>query len=162
MKTTPNSSVLFIVGLFMLTTSCKKNEAVPEFEQENAPYTAEFTFKTKSQQFATDAQGKNIVKVVLDGTGSFSFAPNVTFTDEFDLVLATGVSAHKVTFTTSNGDKIYTTMTTQIGKTDITGTTSFSGGTGRFAKIKGGGPNAGPPVAAGAGSWKETGGQVTF
>jgi hypothetical protein len=60
----------------------------------------------------------------------------------------------------TTSDKIYTTMTTQVGQTSIT---TFTGGTGRFAKIKGGGPTFGPPVGAtGEGSWKEEGGKVTF
>lgn len=162
MKTT--SKILVLVGLFALTAvGCKKDEAAPEFEQENAPYTGQFAFKTKSQEFAKDADGRNIIKVVIDGTGSFSFAPNVTFTDAFDFVLATGAATHKVTYTTTNGDKIYSTMTTQVGKTEIAGTTTFTGGTGRFAKIKGTGPNVGPPVGStGEGTWKEEGGKVTF
>ncbi|GAB3639606.1 hypothetical protein [Spirosoma arcticum] len=163
MKTTPNLSLLFIISVFALTTACKKDEAVPEFEQENAPYTAQFAFKTKSQQFAKDAEGKNIVRVVIDGTGTYSFAGNVTFTDEFDFVLATGAATHKATYTTTTGDKFYTTMITQVGQSSITGMTTFTGGTGRFAKIKGSSPNVGPPLSAtGEGSWKEEGGKVTF
>lgn len=163
MKTASILSLLFLVGLLALTTGCQKDEAAPEFEQENAPYTGQFTFKTKSQEFAKDADGRNIIKVVIDGTGTYSFAGNVTFIDAFDFVLATGVATHKVTYTTTTGDKIYTLMTTQVGESSITGTTTFTGGTGRFAKIKGSSPNAGPTLSAtGEGSWKEEGGNVTF
>lgn len=163
MKTTPKISVLLLAGLLALTTGCKKDEASPEFEMTDAPYTAQLAFKTKSQTFATNAEGKNIIKVVIDGTGSYSFAGIVTLVDEFDFVLATGAANHKVTYTTKTGDKIYTTMTTQVGQTSITGITTFTGGTGRFAKIKGSSPNTGPLLGAtGEGSWKEEGGNVTF
>ena len=164
MKTTPHFIVSLLAGLLLLTVSCQKNEtAAPQFEQENADYTAQFTFKTKSQQFAQNSAGQNIAKVVIDGTGTFSFAGAVTFTDEFDFVLATGAAAHKVNYTATSGDKIYATMNTQVGAGTITGTSTFTGGTGRFAKITGSSPNAGPPVSAtGEGSWKETGGKVTF
>ena len=163
MKTTPQHSVLFLVSLLVLTTGCKKDEAAPEFEMIDAPYTAQLAFTTKSQTFATNAEGKNIIKVVIEGTGTYSFAGTVTLVDEFDFVLATGAATHKVTYTTTTGDKIYTTMTTQVGQTNITGTTTFTGGTGRFAKIKGSSPNVGPPVGAtGEGTWKEEGGNVTF
>lgn len=164
MKTTPNLVVSLMAGLLLLTASCKKEEtAAPQFEQENAAYTGQFAFKTKSQQFAVDAQGRNIAKVVIDGTGTFSFTGAVTFTDEFDFVLATGAAAHKVTYTLANGDKIYATMNTQVGASTITGTSTFTGGTGRFAKITGSSPNVGPPVSAtGEGTWKEEGGKVTF
>ncbi|GAB2576445.1 hypothetical protein [Spirosoma areae] len=152
--------VLAIVSLFI---GCKKDEAVPEFEQENALYTGQFNFRPKSQQFTLNSDGKNIIRVVVEGAGSLSFAGNVTFVDEFDFVLATGAANHKLTATTSTGDKLYTTMTTQAGQSSITGTTTFTGGTGRFAKIKGGSPNTGPlPGATGEGSWKEEGGRVTF
>ncbi|WP_020605910.1 hypothetical protein [Spirosoma spitsbergense] len=163
MKTTPIVSVLFLISLFALTTGCKKDEVVPAFEINDAPYTAQLAFTTKNQTFATNAEGKNIIRVVLDGTGTYSFAGNVTLVDKFDFVLATGAATHKVTYTTTTGDKIYSTMTTQVGQTNITGTTTFTGGTGRFAKIKGSSPNAGPLVSAtGEGSWKEEGGKVTF
>lgn len=101
--------------------------------------------------------------MVIEGTATYSFAGTGTFTDAFDFLLATGAATHQLTFTASTGDKIYTTMTTQVGATSITGTTTFTGGTGRFAKIKGGGPNVGPPVGStGEGTWKEEGGKVTF
>lgn len=101
--------------------------------------------------------------MVIEGTATYSFAGTGTFTDAFDFLLATGAATHQLTFTASTGDKIYTTMTTQVGGPSITGTTSFTGGTGRFAKIKGGGPNVGPPVGStGEGTWKEEGGKVTF
>ncbi len=163
MKTTPKVPVLIMVGLLTLTIACEKDHIVPEFEQENAAYTGQFNFKTKSQQFAQNSDGKNIIKVVIEGTGQFSFAGNVTFVDEFDFMMATGAAAHKITHTTSTGDKIYATMATQVGQSSITGTTTFTGGTGRFAKIKGNSLNVGPPLSAtGEGSWKEEGGKVTF
>lgn len=161
MKKSPTSLVLLLAFVSLLI-GCKQDHMTPEFEQENADYTAQFSFKTKSQQFAVNPEGKNIIKVVVEGTGTFSFAGDVTLVDEFDFVLATGAAAHRATFTTSTGDKIYTTMATQVGQSSITGTTTFTGGTGRFAKIKGGGPNAGPPVSAtGEGTWQEIG-KVTF
>lgn len=156
------TSLVLLLAFVSLLIGCEQDHMTPEFEQENADYTAQFSFKTKSQQFALNPEGKNIIKVVVEGTGSFSFAGNVTFVDEFDFVLATGAATHKATFTTSTGDKIYTTMATQVGQSSITGTTTFAGGTGRFAKIKGGGLNAGPPVSAtGEGTWQESG-KVTF
>lgn len=163
MKNTTKISVLLLVGLLALTNACVKDHAMPEFEMENAPYTAQLSFKTQSQEITKNAAGQNIIRVVLDGTGTYSFAGNVTFVDEFDFILATGAADHKVTFTANNGDKFYTTMTTQVGSGNITGTTTFTGGTGRFAKIKGSSPNVGPLVSAmGEGSWKEEGGKVTF
>lgn len=163
MKTTPNLSLLFVISLFALTSACTQDHLAPAFEQQDAPYTAQFAFKTKSQQFAVNAEGKNIIKVVVEGTATYSFASTGTFTDEFDFILATGSAAHKLTFTATNGDKIYTSMTTQVGQTSITGTTTFTGGTGRFAKINGSSPNTGPLLGAtGEGSWKEEGGKVTF
>lgn len=161
MKTT--SKFLVLVGLFALTVGCQNDHVTPAFEQQDAPYTAQFAFKTKSQEFAKDAQGRNIIRVVVEGTATYSFAGMGTFTDAFDFVLATGAANHQLTFTAATGDKIYTTMTTQVGQSSITGTTIFTGGTGRFVKIKGGGPNVGPPVApTGEGSWKEEGEKVTF
>ena len=163
MKNTTKISALLLVALLTLTNACKKDDATPEFEMENAPYTAQLSFKTKSQQMTKNAAGQNIAKVVLDGTGTSSFAGNVTFVDEFDFILATGAADHKVTFTATNGDKFYTTMITQVTASNIIGTTTFTGGTGRFAKIKGSSPNAGPLVSAtGEGTWKEEGGKVTF
>ncbi|MCY7353086.1 MAG: hypothetical protein LH606_20915 [Cytophagaceae bacterium] len=153
-----------LLGATLSMTACKK-ESASEFEQENAPYTAQFNFKTKSQTLAQSADGKPYAKVVVEGTGSFSFAGDVTFTDEFDYGVTTGLGLHKATYTTSSGDKIYTAMTTQVqvGQSNITGTTTFTGGTGKFAKIKGSSPNVGPkPGATGEGSWKEEGGKVTF
>ncbi|MBC7572068.1 MAG: hypothetical protein H7319_20425 [Spirosoma sp.] len=151
-------------GLLALTTGCKKNEAALEFEMMDAPYTAQLAFKTKSQTFATNAEGINIAKVVLERTGSYSFAGNVTLIDEFDFVLATGAATnHKVTYTTTTGDKTPTSMTTQVGQTNITGTTTFTGGTGRSAKIKDSSPSTGPPAGVtGEGAWKEEGGNVPF
>lgn len=151
-----------LLGATLALTACKKDTA-PEFEQENAPYTAQFTFKTKSQTLAQGSDGKPLAKVVIEGTGTFSFAGAVTFVDEFDFGVTTGAATHKVTFTTPSGDKLSSTMSTQVGQGIITGTTTFTGGTGRFAKIKGSSPNAGPPPSAtGEGSWKEEGGEVTF
>ncbi|KAA9352718.1 hypothetical protein [Larkinella humicola] len=158
-----STSVLLLL-IFALLAGCKKEEeTVSEFEQENAAYTAQFSFKTKSQQIAQGSDGKPVAKVVIEGTGSFSFAGTVTFVDEFDFGVTTGAATHKVTHTATNGDKIYATMTTQVGSSSITGTTTFTGGTGRFAKIKGSGPNTGPLLSAtGEGTWKEEGGKVTF
>ena len=163
MKNTPRLLALLLVGMLTLTNACVKDHVTPNFETENAPYTAQLSFKTKSQQMTKNAAGQNIAKVVLDGTGTFSFAGDVTFVDEFDFILATGAADHRVTFTTTNGDKFYTIMITQVSASNIVGTTTFTGGTGRFAKIKGSSPNAGPLVSAtGEGTWKEEGGKVTF
>ncbi|WP_373512454.1 hypothetical protein [Persicitalea sp.] len=163
MKHPTKISALMLVGLLALTTACTKDHVTPEFEMENAPYTAQYSFKTKSQDITKNAAGQNIIKVVIEGTGTSSFAGNVTFTDAFDFILATGAADHKVTFTTTNGDTFSTTMTTQVGPSSITGTTTFTGGTGRFAKIKGSSPNVGPPVGpTGEGTWKEEDGKVTF
>ena len=162
MKNTPRLPALLLVGMLTLTNACVKDHVTPNFETENAPYTAQLSFKTKSQQMTKNAAGQNIAKVVIDGTGTSSFAGNVTFVDEFDFILATGAADHKVTFTATNGDKFYTTMITQVSASNIVGTTTFTGGTGRFAKIKGSSPNAGPLVSAtGEGTWKEEGGKVT-
>ena len=155
--------IALVFAVTSLLIGCVNDHLVPQFEQENAAYTGQFNFKTKSQQFGVNSEGKNIIKVVIEGTGQFSFAGNVSFVDEFDFLLATGAAAHKVTYTTANGDKIYATMATQVGPGSITGTTTLTGGTGRFAKITGSSTNVGPPVSAtGEGSWKEEGGKVTF
>ena len=164
MKYLTKISALFLVSLLALTTACKKEDpATPEFEMENAPYTAQYSFRTRSQELTKNAAGQNIARVLIDGTGTCSFAGDVTFRDEFDFVLGTGAADHKATFTTTNGDTFSTTMSTQVGSSNITGTTTFTGGTGRFAKIKGSSPNAGPLLeATGEGTWKEEGGKVTF
>ena len=46
------------------------------------------------------------IKVVIVGTGTYSFAGTVTLVDEFDFVQATGAATHKVTYTATTGDKI--------------------------------------------------------
>jgi hypothetical protein len=143
MKTTSNIFTLFTVSLFMLTTAgCQKDEA--GFVMENAPYTGKFTWATKS-------------------TGTYSFAGAVTLNDEFELDYTTGKGIHKAIWTDTKGDKIYADATTQLGPTGITGETNFTGGTGRFAKIKGTkNPNTGTlNQATGQGTWDETG-TVTF
>ena len=162
MKKTLTSVTLFC-ALILLLSQCKKDEAAPEFEQQDAPYTGQFAFKTKSQQVIQGSDGKPVAKVIIEGTGTYSFAGNVTFVDEFDFGVTTGAATHKLTATTANGDKIYTTMVTQVGQSNITGTTTFTGGTGRFARIKGSSPNVGPLLSATSeGTWKEEGGKVTF
>ncbi len=157
------SKILVLVGLFALTTiGCKKDEA--EFVMENAPYTGNFTWATKSQTVLATANGQPTkVKVVIDGTGTYSFAGAVTLNDEFELDLITGKGIHKAIWTDAKGDKIYADVTTQLGPTGITGATNFTSGTGRFAKIKGT-KNANTGTlnqATGQGTWAETG-TITF
>lgn len=163
MKTTPNLSLLFIATLLALTTiGCKKDEAA--FVMENAPYTGKFTWATKSQTVLATANGQPTkVKVVIEGTGTYSFAGNVTLNDEFELDLTTGKGIHKAIWTDTKGDKIYADVTTLLGPTGIIGETNFTNGTGRFANIKGlKNPNTGTlNQATGQGTWDETG-TVTF
>ena len=77
MKTLRLASAL-LLGATLSLTACKKDTA-PEFEQEAAPYTAQFAFKTKSQSITQGSDGKPLAKVVIEGTGTFSFAGAVTF-----------------------------------------------------------------------------------
>ena len=82
--------------------------------------------------------------------------------DEFIFNSNNGSASHKVIWTAPNGDKITAETATNIGETGVIGSTIFTGGTGRFAKIKGGSTNVGTtPDAEGKGSWTETG-KVTF
>lgn len=164
MKTAPKISVLMLVTLLTLTTGCKKDDPTPEFEMMDAPYTGKFTWVTKSQTVLAMANGQpTIVKVVIDGTGMLSYAGAVTLNDEFELDLLTGKGMHKAIWTDTKGDKIYADVTTQLGPTGITGETNYTGGTGRYAKLKGTkNPNTGAlNPATGQGTWDETG-KVTF
>lgn len=143
---------LLILGL----SSCEK---AAEFQLENASYTSSFTFGTKSM--VPIANSKNL-DVVVEGKGSYSFSGEGTFVDRLVLGTDTGAATHTMEFTDAKGDKIYSTLSTQIGATSITGTGKFTGGTGRYSKISGDCTNAGSLIdAQGNGSWKETG-KVTF
>ena len=143
----------FAVAMSLLMSCTKEN--VSEFEMENAPYTANFSFVTKNQTFVPNSKD---IQVIIEGKGNYSFSGQGTFTDTFVLSLATGVGTHTMVFTDANGDKINATMTTQIGATNITGTTNIMSGTGRYAKIKGESKNQGPLLnAKGEGSWEESG-----
>jgi len=150
-------SILILGGFFFVSCSKDDKEVKPSYEVENMAFTATMNYVVTSQTVTGST-----ANVVVDGTGNFTFEPNMKMHDEFVFNANTGSANHKVTFTAPNGDKITAETSTDIGEAGVIGSTIFTGGTGRFAKIKGGSTNVGTtPDAEGKGTWTETG-KVTF
>jgi|GEM_PF-3334069 len=149
--------MIALISSGLLIGSCSSDEKLPALEMENQPFIGTMNYVVTSQTVVG-----NTVKVVVEGAGSFSFDPDVKLYDAFTFNLSNGSASHVVTYTATNGDKIFAEMVTQAGETGVEGSTLFTGGTGRFAKITGGSKNLGTqPDKNGAGNWKETG-KITF
>ena len=134
------NSKLFLFLAFstmLLVTSCKK-----EFTVENQKVSGPMTLTQKSFTPLTfDNTGKpTTAKVVQDFNGTISILGNLTAVINASLDLVAGKAAESPqTYVDKDGDKINTLSSSVTSAKGLTITEKITSGTGKFAKITGGG-----------------------
>lgn len=134
------NSKLFLFLAFSITllaTSCKK-----EFTVENQKVSGPATLTQKSFTPLTfNSMGQpTTAKVVQDFNGTISILGNLTAVINASLDLVAGKAAETPqTYVDKDGDKINTLSSSVSSATGLTITEKITSGTGKFAKITGGG-----------------------
>ena len=130
-------TIIFLLSFCVLFTSCKKEE----FVLNEQIVKGNVTLAQKSFTPTTFDNGKPTkAKIVqeLNGTIGQMGRLTATLTVDYDLV-ANKSGEVLATYVDTNGGKIYTTSASIANATGLNITERITGGTGKFAKISGGG-----------------------
>ena len=135
--------LFFALSATLLAVSCKKENVVEnKFTVENQKVSGPMTLTQRSFTPLTfDSNGKVITaKAVQDFSGTISTIGTLTTVINVTLDLVTGKSSDVLsTYVDKDGDKINTTSYSQSSATGLTINERIISGTGKFAKISGGG-----------------------
>ena len=138
-----HTPILFLSVIVIATlVSCKKKE---KFTIEDRPVTGTLTYVTQSivpQEFDTATQQMISAMITMQGSGNITDMGDLTMLSSFTYNFVTGTGSGFVTTYsgTDPGDTFSSTGSSQRQQDgSILTTETFSNGTGRFSKIKGGG-----------------------
>ena len=142
MKKNPFNTLLLALAFTGVLSSCSKDE---EYTLEDQPVTGNFTYITTSFIPITvdpNTQQPLSATITMEGSGTVAEMGVINFTStfKFDFVAGKGTDFVTTYTGTSNADSFHATGSSQQQQDgSIIMTETFSNGTGKYSKIKGGG-----------------------
>lgn len=133
---------IFLIGIFV---SCKKDKDDNEFTVENKSVSGDLTYvRTSFVPITVDpvSQQPLLASMIFEGSGTTSDLGNLDIVSSFKFDFVTGHGTEfQTTYTGASASDGFTSTGTSQMQQDgsIIITESFSGGKGKFAKIRGGG-----------------------